>query len=71
AAEMGNPEMVRVMIAGGADVTVQDKCGRTPLQFSAGNGVEWARLVVRMLLDAGVDVAAETMDGRTPMHFVA
>jgi uncharacterized protein len=52
-------------LAEGADVTVADDEGFTPLHFAAsGDNVD----VVRLLLDAGAEVNAQSNAGDTPIY---
>jgi ankyrin repeat protein len=58
------PEVVRLLLAAGADVNVTDVYGYTPLiNFTMNGHVE----IVRLLLEAGADVQAETVDGDTAL----
>ena len=58
---------VRVLLRRGADVTLRDVSGQTPLHMAMFNGSAAARL----LLEAGADVDAETVPGRTPLVMTA
>ncbi len=57
-------QIVRSLLAGGADVTLRDYKGRTPLHVAAENKLE---AVVRLLLDAGADVLARDGEDKTPL----
>ncbi|KAI5839020.1 ankyrin repeat-containing domain protein [Morchella snyderi] len=64
-AASGGPETILALLEGGADVTVADFCGRTPLHLVARN--EFATLDdVQALRDAGADMDVEDVRGRTP-----
>jgi ankyrin repeat protein len=70
AAETGNLEITRLLIAGKADVQAKSRLGGyTPLHLAAGAAhVE----VVRALVQAGADVkAVTTTGGVTPLHLAA
>ncbi len=73
AASSGNAELVRAMLARGADVNARVRSkeghnsdwGSTPLHFATASGnVE----VVQMLIGAGADVRATNDVGVTPLH---
>ena len=64
AARQGDLGALRELIAGGADVNVQDEKGYTPLIIACYNGqLEAARL----LLDSGADVDAQDFGGNTAL----
>ena len=73
-----NPEVVKVLIAAGADVEARSKDGLwgalfntriTPLHWAAAyNGNPE---VVKVLIDAGADVEAQDGGGNTPLHWAA
>jgi ankyrin repeat protein len=64
----GLVEVVRMILERGADPTVQDKDGRTPLhEASLWGHVE----VVRMILERGADPTVQDKDGRTPLHLAS
>lgn len=56
-------ETTTLLIARGADVTVADAAGYTPLHLAAHEGNV---ALVQMLLAAGADPHARTADGKTP-----
>lgn len=59
------PEIVEILIAAGAAVSVGNCNRRTPLHFAArGQGK-----VLALLLDAGSDPSALDSDGHSPLHY--
>ncbi|MCJ7822861.1 MAG: ankyrin repeat domain-containing protein, partial [Armatimonadetes bacterium] len=69
AAQQGDVEATRRLIAEGSDVNVRDKWGITTLHRAVGMG---QTAVVKVLLEAGADVnAAEPEGGMTPLHSAA
>ena len=68
AAQKGDADAARALIAGGEDVKAGDNSGNTPLHLAAGYGhVE----LIRMLTEAGADVNAKDNTGSTPLHTAA
>jgi ankyrin repeat protein len=69
AAERGHTELVRLLLAAGADVDRRDPdSGRTALHAAvAGRADGAAPEIVRLLLDAGADVDATTTDGASAL----
>ena len=71
-AHMGCPEVSRILLEHGADVSLQNDFGQIPLHFvsNLGNKDEGERLVLARLLLAGscMDVNAQAGDGGTPLH---
>ena len=63
AAEGGHPEVVRLLLARGAEPNAQDAEGRTALAAATAHGDP---AVVRLLVDAGADARRASADGRTP-----
>lgn len=57
-------EIVRLLLAHGADATLKNNLGWTALHF----GVWASDSVIRALIDAGADVNAQSLDGDTPLH---
>ena len=55
AASAGHTDIVRLLIAHGADVNAQSSSGNTPLMYACAGGHEE---VVRVLLEAGANVEA-------------
>lgn len=86
AARFGDAAAMRVLIDGGADVSLRQRNGTTALLFAAGVGFrmgdggfartdrgteEDAIAAIRLFLDAGADVNAATTNGETPLHAAA
>ena len=65
AAETGNTEAVKQLIADGAAVNAKDHRGRTPLHRAAINS---HKETVELLLAKGADVNAKARNGSTPLH---
>jgi len=61
-------EIVKLVLARGADVNASDKYGWTPLHRAAGGG---PAEIAKLLLDAGANVNARMEDGWTPLHEAA
>ncbi len=68
ASEMGRVDVVKVLLAAGADVRAQNKGGDTPLHFAAARGRVEA---VKALLAGGSDVDIRSKLGFTPLHEAA
>lgn len=64
AAENGREEVVRLLLARGADVKHQDTLGQTPLDHAAKGG---QTEVVRLLLDGGAEIDHVGRNGNTPL----
>jgi ankyrin repeat protein len=73
----GHPEVARMLIERGADVSSQDKDGQTPLHivflvnWNPYIGTSSQPEVARMLIERGADVSVQDKDGRTPMHLAS
>ena len=61
-------EEVLRLVAAGADVTVKNERGLTPLHLTAETG---GARVCKILLGAGADVEAPSINGMTPLHYAA
>ena len=57
--------VLRFLLEHGADISVQNQYGETPLHLASFNG---ALGVVRMLLEHGADVEAKNNDGKTALQ---
>jgi uncharacterized protein len=69
AADRGDEELARLVIAAGADVSAKTRLGgHTPLHIAAAGG---RIAVARRLLDAKASPAVTTTTGATPLHFAA
>ncbi|MBO9481659.1 ankyrin repeat domain-containing protein [Salinisphaera sp. G21_0] len=68
AAEEGQLEAIKALIAKGADVSAQTEKGVTPLHYAAAQGQPEA---IDALIAAGADVNARTKNGFTPLHYAA
>ena len=68
AAGWGHTEMMKVLIAAGADVDAQTKDGLTALMFAAAFG---HTEIVQAVVDAGADVNAKLKTGRTALTLAA
>ena len=68
AAEMGKPEILKAMIARGADMSAVGRMHRTPLHAAAmhtkGIAIDW-------LVQAGADIEARDESGASPLHCAA
>jgi ankyrin repeat protein len=69
AADLGNEELARILVAAGANVNARTRIGHhAPLHVAAENG---HGPIVRLLADAGADVRATSLGGVTPLHAAA
>ncbi|KAL6714753.1 Ankyrin repeat domain-containing protein 55 [Lecanora helva] len=66
AANMGNLELVRLLIQEGADVNAQDEDGDSPLHSALVRSDNYE--VTRTLLENGADLSSRAVDGKTPLH---
>ena len=81
AAEAGNVEAVRVLVANGADPQIPTNEGTTPLMIAAGVGLDEDRVekddyrraleIVKILVGVGADVNAIGENGWTALHGAA
>jgi len=63
ASQKGHKEIVKLLIAEGADVNAKDKYGMTPLHLAE------TKEAAELLIANGADVNARTGDGQTPLLF--
>ena len=68
AAEVGDVESIKKLLAGGADVNAKNKGGYTALHLAAKRGQAAA---AKALLEAKADIAAASKSGKTALHYVA
>ena len=68
-AEKGDPTVISMLLNAGANPTVPNEIGWTPLHMAAWGNANSA--VISILLDAGADLEAQTQNGRTPLHMAA
>ena len=68
AAENGETELVKLLIAAGTDVNKADMFGETPLYKAADNG---RAECVKLLINAGADVNKANDKGETPLIWAA
>lgn len=60
AASLGEPDVVAILLAAGAEVNATNKIGQTALHLAKNAEV------ARLLIAAGADQAARAADGQTP-----
>ena len=65
AATYGLLGIARLLVKGGADVSVVDSLGNTPLFYASYWGSEG---MAQLLIDTGADVSAVNNEGETPLH---
>jgi len=68
AACRGAAEVIRLLLAGGAQTEATNKKGQTPLHEAADRGLS---AVVRLLLAGGAQTEAVDKNGQTPLHLAA
>ena len=69
AAELGNVELVRLLVDAGADLEAPTRIGDlTPLHIGAEVGQSGT---VRALLEAGANAESRNANGSAPLHFAA
>jgi len=71
AADHCKKELVKLLIANGADVNAKNKFDETPLHIASTRRSAYPREeedIIEMLLANGADINAKTKAGRTPLH---
>ena len=68
AAEVGDAESIKKLLAGGADVNAKNKGGYTALHLAAKRGQAAAAAA---LLEAKADIGLDGKSGKTALHYVA
>ena len=68
AAEVGDVESIKKLLAGGADVNAKNKGGYTALHLAAKRGQAAAAAA---LLEAKADIGLASKSGKTALHYVA
>ncbi|XP_054722516.1 ankyrin repeat and protein kinase domain-containing protein 1-like [Uloborus diversus] len=66
AAECGFVNVVRILLAGGANASAKDRSESTPLHFAVISRMEAA---AEVLLEAAAECDGPDMEGRTPLHY--
>jgi ankyrin repeat protein len=61
-ANRNNAAVAQILIDHGADLTLRQSAGMTPLHYAAANGLE---AIVKNLISRGVDLFARDNDGKT------
>eukprot|EP01121_Diplochlamys_sp_Union-15-3_P019698 TRINITY_DN7490_c0_g1_i1.p1 TRINITY_DN7490_c0_g1~~TRINITY_DN7490_c0_g1_i1.p1 ORF type:complete len:231 (-),score=35.83 TRINITY_DN7490_c0_g1_i1:81-773(-) len=67
AAEYGNPEVVKTLLAGNADCNIADATGKTPFHLAC----QMHPNIVKFMLDKNGDVHKKDLNGWTPLHVAA
>jgi len=65
---IGSSGVARMLVERGADISAQDKHGRTPLHEAASS---FYVHVTRMLLERGADMSVQDKHGRTPLQLAS
>lgn len=70
AADRGSMDLCEALVSWGADVHVQDNCGKTALHWAADSwkADETRGQICQFLIEAGADVNAQNHDLETPLH---
>ena len=63
-----NPQLVRLLVERGADLTIQDDDGETALHYAAKKG---CKATTELLLAYGADISAINREGQTALHHAA
>lgn len=62
--------MIRLLLEYGADVTMKDSRGRSPLHYACTGYMVHISDSYELLLEEGADCNDKNLDGITPFHFV-
>jgi ankyrin repeat protein len=66
AARHGSAETLKALLDAGAEPTITDQNGETPLHIAFRH--QGLLRLAELLLDAGSDISAQNSDGRTPLY---
>lgn len=66
-----SPEIVRLLVARGAQLDIADAAGKTPLHLAIESQGASAELISKILVDAGHSLNSTDRDGNTPLHSAA
>lgn len=66
AAGLGQKEIIKILLANGADIHARNEFGATPLHDAAMNGRHDG--AIQLLFDNGADINAKSIDGETPIQ---
>jgi ankyrin repeat protein len=67
----GKINVIRELIAKGADANAKDEYGHTPLHEAVWNTNPSKNTIVKILIEAGADINTADEDGWTPLHHAA
>lgn len=68
ASHYGRVEVVKLLVAAEADITVADHRGRTPLYVASLNG---RSEMVKLLVDEGADITVADKHGQSPLQIAS